>query len=443
MAHWIITNRPFSEEGEKKAEGTQTGLDILNWSNAEANRAEANAGGKGERDGAGGLPVFRVGRFDPGAGPTGRDLAEAVRFVRDAYIGGYGELRRPGDAGDIASPAGLPGTLEMFGELYRDMRAAPSGKGDALVFIHGYNYSWEDSLRHLQRLIRVYAEPAASPISHVIYFSWPSRGQIERYRSDQEIALPAGLNFGRLFAKVVQFFRDAFRPSRAGAASTDPLGFCGKRLHVAAHSMGAQVLDTFIQSIVAVPSLRVPIFSQALLLNADLDWTGLERGNALHDLPSYADRIHVYNHRDDDALLISETTKNGERRLGRHGPRTMADGVISDRTVVVDCSKLHLSRREQAVVASVRGPGMAAARGATMGAAADVATEAAADRFLETARHVLRGSDRSRERLFDHWGYLHRPEVVADIYRVLAGVSASEIPGRDRRDTHRYALLPG
>jgi hypothetical protein len=102
--------------------------------------------------------------------------------------------------------------------------------------------------------------------------------------------------------------------------------------------------------------------------------------------------------------------------------------------VVVDCSKLHLARRDSQPGAGL-GPAMSAATG--------VATEASADRFADAARRVLRGSDRTNERLFDHWGYLHRPEVVADIYRVLAGVPASEIPGRDRRDTRRYALLPG
>jgi esterase/lipase superfamily enzyme len=422
VTHWIITNRPFRPGVDPSDPRARvTGTDILDAHD--------------QHDRIGGLPVFRVARFEPDGlplNPTDEQLKRAVRFTPDAFVGDYARLREDVPAlasGRGADVRGLPGTLQMFADLYRAMSRAPEGQGDALVFLHGYNYTWSDSLRHLLSLVRVYAEPEASPVSHLVYFSWPSWGQRGRYFSDQEIAQPAGLNFGRLFGKVVQFYREAFVPRRGEAESTDPLGFCGRRLHLAAHSMGAQVLEPFVRSIVGVPSLRVPIFSQALLLNADLDWTALEAGRPLHDLPSYADRIHVYNHRDDDALLISEATKNSERRLGRHGPRTMADGVISDRTIVVDCTRLHLARTARAK------------REPALSDAARVATTAASNRFFETAERVLQGSDRTRERLFDHWGYLHRPEVVADIYQVLSCRPASEIPGRDRKDTHRYAML--
>lgn len=418
MQHWIITNRTVTKDAE-------TGHDVLAPDR--------------QKDRVGGLPVFRVATFDAKGLPLAPDddrLMSAVRFIPDAYIGDYDRLRRMSellDSGDEPDLTGLPGTLRMFADLYHSMRNAPEGKGDALVFIHGFNYSWTDSLRHLLSLVRVYAQPEASPVSHIIYFSWPSWGSKLRYPSDQEIAQPAGTNFGRLFGKIVQFYRDAFvpqRPVEVGEPVTGPLTFCGRRLHLGAHSMGNQVLEEFMRAIVGVQSLKVPIFGQTLLLNADEDWTALEPGRPLHHLPGYSDRIHVYNHKSDDALLISEATKNSERRLGRHGPRSMSDTVLADRTVVVDCSKLHLARSSRAR----REPALTAAAG--------VATKAAADRFYETAQSVLEGSDNTKERLYDHWGYLHRPEVVADIYRVLRAEAASEIPGRDRRDTRRYSLVP-
>lgn len=418
MQHWIITNRTVPD-------GAETGHDVL-APNRQADRV-------------GGLPVFRVATFDPeglGLNPSDDRLMEAVRFIPDAFIAHYAPLRRIGDLLDSeAEPdlRGMPGTMRMFAELYHAMRNAPEGKGDALVFIHGFNYSWADSLRHLLSLVRVYAEPEASPVSHVVYFSWPSWGSKLRYPSDQEIAQPAGQTFGRLFGKVVQFYRDAFvptRPAEEGEPAREALTFCGRRLHLAAHSMGNQVLGEFMPSIVGVHSQRVPVFAQTLLLNADEDWTALEPGRPLHELPGYSDRIHVYNHRDDDALLISEATKNTERRLGRHGPRSMSDSVLADRTVVVDCSKLHLARSSKVK----REPALADA--------ARVANRAAADRFYETALAVLEGSDRTRERLFDHWGYLHRPEVVADVYQVLRGTPASEVPGRERKEPRRYSLVP-
>lgn len=416
MQHWIITNRIVPDSAE-------TGHDVQTPDC--------------QKDRVGGLPVFRVATFAAPLplSPTDEQLMSAVRFVPDTFIGGYDRLRRMSgllDSSDEPDLSGLPGTLRMFAKLYNAMRNAPEGKGDALVFIHGFNYSWADSLRHLHSLVRVYARPDASPVSHIIYFTWPSWGSRLRYPSDQEIAQPAGLNFGRLFGKVVQFYRDAFIPERPEAPddpTTRPLTFCGRRLHIAAHSMGNQVLEEFMRSIVGVESLKAPIFGQTLLLNADEDWTALEPGRPLHELPGYSDRIHVYNHRSDDALLISEATKNSERRLGRHGPRSMSDSVLSDRTVVVDCSKLHLARRSKVK------------REPAMTDAARVATKAAADRFYETAQSVLEGSDNARERSYDHWGYLHRPEVVADVYHVLRGVSSSEIPGRDRKEARRYSLI--
>lgn len=418
MSHWIITNRAVPDNA-------QTGHDVRDPDR--------------QRDRIGGLPVFRVASFDASGLPAQADdgaLKAAVRFIPDTFAGDYDQLRRMSellDSDDTPDLTGLPGSLRMFADLYNAMRNAPEGKGDALVFVHGFNYDWADSLRHFQSLIRVYAQPDASPVSHIIYFGWPSWGSKVRYPSDQEIAQPAGMNFGRLFGKIVQFYRDAFiprRPIEAGVPETEPLTFCGRRLHLAAHSMGNQVLEEFMRSIVGVESLRVPIFGQTLLLNADEDWTALEPGRPLHELPNYADRIHIYNHRDDDALLISEATKNAECRLGRHGPRSMSDSVLADRTVVVDCSKLHLARTGRAKT------------DAALNQAARVANKAAADRFYATAQAVLEGSDHTRERLFDHWGYLHRPEVVADIYRVLRGVSASEIPGRDRKEPRRYNLVP-
>ena len=417
MRHWIITNRAV--------EPTDTGTAPTGHHVIEPNK---------QRDRVGGLPVFRVATFDDAdlpLDPSDDQLMSAVEFIPDAFVGEYSDLRTVcADPTHHHPPdlSGMPGSLRMFGDLYYAMSNAPKGKGDAMVFLHGFNYAWCDNLRHLLSLSRVYAEPDASPVSHIVYFSWPSWGKKTRYMSDQEIAQPAGLNFGRLFGKMVQFYRDAFTPRRGDSDSTDPLAFCGRRLHLAAHSMGNQVLESFIQSINSVPSLRVPIFSQALLLNADQDWTALEPGRPLHELPNFADRIHVYNHKDDDALLISEATKNSERRLGRHGPRTMADNVLADRTVVVDCSKLHLARASKAK------------REKAMSDASRVATTAASKRFQDTAERVLQGSDNTKERLFDHWGYLHRPEVVADIYHVLSTVSASEIPGRARKDTRRYTL---
>lgn len=416
--HWIITNRrvkPKAKNGHDMDEGSQ-----------------------GDR--LDGLPTFRVATFQTrglGETPDDDDLKDAVRFVPDGFIDDYRETLR-----------GAPprqGTAQMFRELYDSMkaevcRAEAAGtmatrKGDALVFVHGFNYSWADSLKHLHRLTRIYADAAPSPVSNIVYLSWPSWGRQLSYKNDQEIALQAGIAFGRLFAKVVRFYRDVF-----GADPDDrrrsPAEFCGARIHLAAHSMGNQVLEQFMRTFDDIGRLQSPVFGEALLLHADADWTALEPGNPMHTLPAFAERIHVYNHTSDDALRISEHTKNDARRLGRHGPRSITPGVLTDRTLIVDCSDLRGRPKDPA------------ARGqddhqSLLGAASNAAPEEAAVDYYSVAKSVLPRKVSQRERIFDHWGYLHRPEEVADVWQVLRGISSSKIPGREPRSGPIYRLLPG
>ena len=242
-------------------------------------------------------------------------------------------------------------------------------------------------------------------MSQVLFFSWPSRGKITHYPSDQRVAQPSGALLGRVFGKAVQFHQEFFAPRR------DRPDLCGRSVHLAAHSMGNQVLREFVRSIEDYEYLRLGLFGEVLMLNADADWTALEPGEPLHGLPDYAQRIHVYNHFSDDALAISELTKNERKRLGRHGPRDLK--LLPPRSIVVDCSHLDGSKR---------------------GGPADSKDIAAAARVLG------RDSVSTRERMFDHWGYLNRREVIADIYQVLRGTSANVIDGRVARDDRLFRL---
>jgi esterase/lipase superfamily enzyme len=355
-------------------------------------------------------PTFRVAKFNtPGAAsPSDGELAGAVEFVPDSFFDDYEDLRDDPDA----DPSTLPGTKQLFLALYGDMRDSTPTKGDTLFFIHGFNFSWPDSLRHLHTLDRLYVRPASSPISRIVYFSWPSFGELFRYKSDQQIAQPCGYLLGRLYTKVIQFYKDFFGPADGGTAERPK--FCGRRVHLAAHSMGNQVLQEFVRGIRDYPFLRVPVFGEVVMLNADAGWSCLEPRTPLYDLPEFCGRITAYNHNSDDALLVSETTKNSEKRLGRHGPRDL--DLIAPRTAVVDCSKLDAGRA----------PAM--------------------DRKMcdvcESSLEILNVP--TRERLGDHWGYLSRKEVITDIHRVLRGESQSGM-GRFREAHGRnlYRLVDG
>lgn len=395
--HWIITNRRVEED-------PRTGRERVVVTDSQRERLES-------------LQTFRIARFRTeglSATPSAAELDREVSFLRDTFEPGYATLARS------TKPESLPGTQQMFKALYDAMCAAPAGSGDVLFFIHGFNYSWPDALTHLHRLSRIYAETSHSPVSQIIYFTWPSWGKIHRYWKDQQIAAPAGMVLARLFSKLVRFYAEFFDPEKRRARPE----LCGKRIHLAAHSMGNQVLREFMRSIVGEQLLRHPVFGEAMLLNADVEWTALNPGEPMHELSTYADRVHVYNHFSDDALRHSSTVKNpGEKRLGQHGPQSVDTNILPPRAVVVDCSSL--------------GPGPKPSAPAPPGAwsLAAAALENEPERAsIEAAARVLGVSRTSvRERLFDHWGYLHRPEVVSDIWQVMRGVSASEVEGRERR----------
>ena len=381
FTHWIITNRVV---GKAKGSSKESILDT---------KKEA-------------LPTFRVATYTPPA-PGGKvEFASLVRGVEvvpdhdrfDSYV----------EAAAAGDPAKLVGSARLFRSLYDQMCAADDAKGDTLLFLHGFNYAWPDALSHLQRLHEVYAAPADSPIRQIVYFTWPSWGElIGKYDDDQRIAAPSGQLLGRVFGQALQFYKDMF----AGGGNR----FCGRKIHIAAHSMGNLVMQEFMRSIREFKFLRSNLFTEALLLNADADWTAMEPGQPLASLVEFSERVHLYNHYGDDALKISETTKNNAKRLGRHGPRDLA--TIPPRTAIVDCSGL-----DDKVPSALRD----------------------SDPMVKVIKRVLGPHESSwRERMFDHWGYLHRPEVVKDVWGVLAGAPASRLVGREQKTPVLYKLKRG
>lgn len=397
--HWIVTNRNVVRD-------PATGRECVDDFDAQGERMEA-------------LPTFRVAEFKtaglPGA-PTPADLDGAVEFVPDTFQPGYEELSVDTD------PALLPGSQRMFKSLYDQMCAAPAGKGDTLFMIHGFNYTWPDALVNLHRIAQIYSNHAATTVTQIVFFTWPSWGALRKYWKDQQIAAPSGQLLGRIFGKLVRFYEDFFDPEKRKKDRPD---LCHQRIHIAAHSMGNQVLREFMRSIVDYDYLRHPVFGEAFLLNADIEWTALSPGEPLYELATYSDRVHVYNHYSDDALRHSALVKNpGEKRLGQYGPASVDTNVLPPRTVVLDCSSVRPGIAEPAPVAAPSATARETAA-SVLAAAPDGEAIAAAARILDRRKTDM------RERLFDHWGYLHRPEVIADIWQVLAGKGSSAIEGRE------------
>ncbi|MCC6234129.1 MAG: hypothetical protein IT580_15910, partial [Verrucomicrobiales bacterium] len=105
------------------------------------------------------LPVFRIATVEF----PGKDASTArVDLVPDEYVESYAE------SGDATPLDRVFGSRRMFLDLYRRMKDAPEGKGDTLVFLHGFQYTFEASLEHLKKLEETYVRAEDSPISNLV-----------------------------------------------------------------------------------------------------------------------------------------------------------------------------------------------------------------------------------------------------------------------------------
>ncbi len=138
----------------------------------------------------------------------------------------------------IAVPRSL-GRVSFLSEL--ESAAASGGARDLLIFVHGYNVSFEEACRR------------AAQFSHdmsfngvVVLFSWPSLGSFMGYAADEDRASGSGEALCQLFNALT--------------------GGPWKRVHVVAHSMGNRVLLSGFAD-----NPRVPLsFGQIVMVAADV-----------------------------------------------------------------------------------------------------------------------------------------------------------------------------
>lgn len=257
-------------------------------------------------------------------------------------------------------PAELKGSELMFFDLYNQMLESKNQRSDVLFFIHGFSTSFSDSLEHMYKLKKLYMQ-GDSPIKHLVYLSWPTRdSKLLTYWNDQEDSRSTGFMLSRVFIKLHGLFSELFEIHRQQR--------CGNKIHIAAHSMGNQVLK---HMLISLPKDKlVPLFGEILLLHSDVEDNVFEPGEPFTLLEFIGERTHIYINRSDDALRISRTTKNFNKRLGQKGPSNRA--VLNSETFIADTSEIN-----------------------------DVKNK--------------------KDTVIDHWHYLYSPTVTKDIIEVLKG----------------------
>jgi esterase/lipase superfamily enzyme len=259
------------------------------------------------------------------------------------------------------------GSREIFEELRVKMKTE---KSDLILLIHGYSSDFRTALERAAQLKQEYAG-VGRPVE-IGVFSWPADGDMTpwlSYYRDRDDAKASGIAIARAFLKLLDYF-----------AELDKTKFCWQRLHLVAHSMGNYALRHALQGIIAqYPGKILPrVIQNVFLMAADEDNDALELDFKLARLPELAEAVHIYYSATDGALSISDSTKGNPDRLGSAGPRTLTN--LPHKITLVDCRNVD----ETSPLTEVR-----------------------------------------------HQYYRKRPEVIADVRQVLAGVPPDKILDRD------------
>lgn len=347
------------------------------------------------------IPNFRIAKcdFDNYKEPTAQAKKKKdytnrnilnYKFFSEPEKQGYEEvldvlLSEKGIKKSALTANNLGGTQRMFYELYKNM-SSTKDRSDVLIFIHGYLYDFDDELKAILDLKKIFIDNPASPVEHILFVSWPASGSIipMSYFDDKASSINSGTSLMRLFYFYTQFLKDIF--------SNRDLAPCNQRIHIMAHSLGNRVLQSMLYSLKRENILRV--IDQVLLLNADVSYKVFEDSeDSYNKLPLLANRISIYLNRQDTVLGISQFTKNIlTPRLGKNGPSDL--GHYKDIVSIIDCTFVK-------------------------------------DDLLNSLKYEVG----------NHWGYLSSSQVQSDIFQNLYGIDRNLITNRSKDNENIFTII--
>ena len=191
-------------------------------------------------------------------------------------------------------------------------RVAASARKEALLFVHGFNVSFEDAVRRAAQISYDLAFDGPT-----VAFSWPSQegALVTDYRRDERNAELSADNLRRVMLDLL-----------GGSESIT--------LHVIAHSMGNRVLSAALQQMATtVPMRKV---KRVAMIAPDIDAEVFRR--AAGRLAAVAERVTLYASSADAALRASESFA-GYPRAGQGG----ANIVIVPGIDTIDASAVDTS----------------------------------------------------------------------------------------------------
>jgi esterase/lipase superfamily enzyme len=198
--------------------------------------------------------------------------------------------------------------------LRRELAQGQADEQQALVYVHGYNVSFDEAAIRAAQIGFDLKVPGA-----MAFFSWPSRGTLRGYAAD-------GASIEASEAAITDFL--VRLASDSGAS----------RVHVIAHSMGNRGLLRSIQRITAEAASTGGIrFGQVFLAAPDLD-VALFRDLAAF-YPKVSERTTLYVSARDRALEASHWIHDFDR-VGYAPPVTVVDGIDTIEVTGLDLSVL-------------------------------------------------------------------------------------------------------
>ena len=189
-----------------------------------------------------------------------------------------------------------------------------SPQQDLLVFIHGYNVSFESAV---QRTAQIAIDLPFEGVP--ICYSWPSQGTLLGYTIDEN-------NSAWTVAHLKSFLTDLVNESGA------------KSVNVVAHSMGNRAMTAALQQIRwSLPENSPPPFDRVVLAAPDVD-ADLFRRDLAPALVDVSRQVTLYASSDDQALIASKQV-HGYPRAGESGDHI----VVVPGVETIDVSGIDLS----------------------------------------------------------------------------------------------------
>ena len=206
---------------------------------------------------------------------------------------------------------------DFYGMLRNEYAQRPPERRSALVFIHGFNVTFDDAAYRTAQLAYDLDFDGVP-----MMYSWPSQGRLLGYDGDSETVDWSSPHLQSFLERVAR---------ESGAT----------RIHLVAHSMGNQLLSNALVALGRQPDIQ-PLFDNVIMAAPDVNaytftdqiWPAIKQA---------AKRFTLYASSDDGALKISKRSKgpNDFDRLGEAGPKiVVVSGLDSVDASGIDTSLL-------------------------------------------------------------------------------------------------------